>query len=221
VGLELNARKTEVMMYNIEDLQHLKTSSGAELKHVRDFKYLGSWVETTEKDIKIRKALAWKALNKMKTIWRSRMTRDTKVRLFRATVESVLLYGSETWTMTPALEKSLNGCYTRMLRTVLDVKWYHHLPNIELYGNMSKVGDTVAARRMQLAGHCFRHKELPASDLIIWAPTQGTRKRGRRRLTYVDILKRDAEVENDNELSKCMMDRDVWRIHVRTRLRPP
>ena len=123
--------------------------------------------------------------------------------------------------MTPALEKSLNGCYTRMLRVVLDIKWYHHVPNNEMYGSMSRVGDTVAARRMQLAGHCFRHKELPASDLIIWAPTQGARTRGRRRVTYVDILKRDAGVESDGELATCMMDRDVWKMHIRTRLRPP
>jgi hypothetical protein len=38
---------------------------------------------------------------------------------------------------------------------------------------------------------------------------------------YVDILKRDAGVESENELAKCMMGHDVWRIHVRTRLRPP
>lgn len=220
VGLHLNSRKTEVMTYNIKDSLHLKVASGAELKNVEDFKYLGSWVDSTEKDIKIRKALAWQALNRMGTIWRSKMSRETKVGLFRATVETVLLYGSETWTMTPVLEKSLNGCYTRMLRAVLDIKWYHHMPNKELYGSMSRVGDTVAARRMQMAGHCFRHKELPASDLIIWAPTQGVRARGRRRVTYVDLLKRDAGVGSDGELATCMMDRSVWRTHVRTRLRP-
>ena len=33
-----------------------------------------------------------------------------KERLFVATVESVLLYGSEAWTLTKSLEKQLNGC---------------------------------------------------------------------------------------------------------------
>jgi hypothetical protein len=221
VGLELNAKKTEVMTYNIEDQCPIKTTSGAVLKRVADFKYLGSWVESTEQDVKIRKALAWRALNKMKTIWKSKMSRDTKVRLFQATVESVLLYGCEAWTITPTLEKSLNGCYTRMLRAVHDVKWYHHVPNSELYKNMNKVGDTVAARRMRLAGHCLRHKELPASGLILWAPNHGKRARGRRRLNYIDVLKRDAGVESEGELATCMMDRDIWRIHVRARLRPP
>ena len=221
VGLSLNARKTEVMAYNIKDHLELRTASGAELKRVGDFKYLGSWVESTEKDLKIRRALAWQALNKMGNIWKSNMSRNTKIRLFRATVESVLLYGCEAWTMTPALEKALNGCYTRMLRTVLDLKWYQHVPNSELYRNMNKVGDIVAARRMQLAGHCFRHKELPASDLILWAPVHGMRTRGRRRINYIDVLKRDTGVENEGELAMSMTNRDVWRVHVHARLRPP
>ena len=197
MGLALNARKTEVITYNIKDHLHLKTTSGAELRSVEDFKYLGSWVESTEKDLKIRKALAWQALNKMRSIWKSKLSRDTKVRLLRATVESVLLYGCEAWTMTPTLEKSLNGCYTRMLRAVLDIKWFHHILNSDLYKGMNKVGDMVASRRMQLAGHCFRHKELPASDLILWALTHGVRTRGRRRINYIDLLKRDSGVEND------------------------
>ena len=35
---------------------------------------------------------------------------------YTALVESVLLYGSETWTMTKRLEKMVDGCYTRMLK---------------------------------------------------------------------------------------------------------
>ena len=37
-------------------------------------------------------------------------------RLFVATVESVLLYGAETWTLTANQERALNGVYARMLR---------------------------------------------------------------------------------------------------------
>ena len=123
--------------------------------------------------------------------------------------------------MTPALEKSLNGCYTRMLRAVLDIKWYHHVPNSDLYEKVKRVGDKVAAHRMQLAGHCLRHTELSASELILWAPTHGARARRRRRLNYIDVLKQDAGVESEGELATCMMDREVWRIHVRARQKPP
>ncbi len=33
----------------------------------------------------------------------------------------VTLYGSDTWTLTKKLEKQLDGCYTRMLQTVLNI----------------------------------------------------------------------------------------------------
>ena len=36
----------------------LKTRDGSTLKVVNDFKYLGSWVDMSKKDIKVRKALA-------------------------------------------------------------------------------------------------------------------------------------------------------------------
>ena len=38
---------------------------------------------------------AWKALNKMEKIWKSNLKKDLKVGFFRATVDSLLLYGAE------------------------------------------------------------------------------------------------------------------------------
>jgi len=219
VGLGLNAIKTEVMTYNIPEHEPLRTASGDILKEVDDFKYLGSWVESTEADIKIRKALAWKALNKMGHIWKSHMSRDVKLSFFIATVESVLLYGCESWTLTSALERSLNGCYTRMLRAVLNINWSQHIPNTELYGDLPRVADKVASRRMQLAGHCYRHPELAASGLILWEPTHGHRSRGGQRKTFIDVLKRDAGTENTSELAACMRDRVDWKIRTKSRLR--
>ena len=74
VGLRLNAKKTEVLTYNIPpEPQHLTTSEGTDLKEVKDFKYLGSWVNSTEQDLKVRKALAWKALNGMASAWSSNL----------------------------------------------------------------------------------------------------------------------------------------------------
>ena len=115
VGLRLNAKKTEVMTYNIPQ-EHLPLTSteGAALKEVTDFKYLGAWVGATEKDVKVRKALAWRALNGMTSVWKSSLPRHIKISFFSATVESVLLYGCECWTLTQALQKSLDGCYTKM-----------------------------------------------------------------------------------------------------------
>ena len=43
----------------------------------------------------------------MKSIWQSDLRRDLKINLFQATAESILLYGSETWTMTESLKRRL------------------------------------------------------------------------------------------------------------------
>ena len=121
-GLHLNSSKTKFIALNTLS-EVVLTTADEQLEEVKDFKYLGSYIMSTAQDIKVRKAKAWKALNDMARIWTSDISRPVKARFFFATVESVLLYGSETWTLTPALEKSLNGCYTRMLRVVFNVSW--------------------------------------------------------------------------------------------------
>ena len=45
-------------------------------------------------------------------------SRDVKLQLFRATTETILLYGSSAWTLTKEEEKVLNGTYMRMLRLI-------------------------------------------------------------------------------------------------------
>ena len=77
------------------------------------------WISDSEHHFKVRKASTWIACKKIRKVWTSKLPKAAKIRLFRATVESVLLYGSETWTATKKLEKSVNRSYTRMLRTSL------------------------------------------------------------------------------------------------------
>ena len=103
-----------------------------------------------------------------------------KVRLFISTVESVYLYGSETWTLTLKTEKQLNGSYTRMLRMALGVSWRDMIPNNILYGKLPKLTDKIRERRLKLAGHCYRHPELVAQKLTLWRPQQSNRSRGGR-----------------------------------------
>lgn len=80
------------------------------LKEVKDFKYPGSRVNSTERDLTVRKALALRALNGMSSVWNSTLPRRVKPSFFYAAVESVLLYGRECWTLKPTLQKSLDGC---------------------------------------------------------------------------------------------------------------
>ena len=136
VGLKMNTSKTKFMTVNEDESSSLTSSSGSELEHVTDFVYLGSWVAASERDFKVRKAKAWAACHKMKKVWNSGMRRNLKVRLFIATVESILLYGSETWTLTESMKKRVDGCYTRMLRMALNIDWRWGLTNKEVYGSL-------------------------------------------------------------------------------------
>ena len=187
-----------------------------------DFVYLGSRMKSSEKDFEVRKAKAWAACHQMKKIWKSSMRRDLKIRLFLATVESILLYGSETWTVTKTLAKRIDRCYTRMLRMALDISWKERQTNAMVYGRLIRASDKIAQRRMRLAGHLARHEEILAHQLLLWEPLHGHRRRGRPHLTYVDVLKSDTGLDDSKEINKLMLDRQIWRRTIAARtLKPP
>ena len=61
--------------------------------------------------------------------------------------------------MTKMLGKTVNGCYTRMLRTALNVHRQQQITNKELYGSLPRVCETIRMRRLRLASHCAPHNE--------------------------------------------------------------
>ena len=199
VRLKMNAGKTKFTSFNQSRTSSLQTNDGTKLEEVKDFKYLGAWMESTAK--KQRKAAACRACSKLSNIWKSSLPRRFKLRLFAATVESVLLYGCEAWTTTPKIENELDGCYTRMLRTVLNVHWKQHMTNAELYDKLPRISQKIR-ERTRFAGHCFRSEE-PVSNMILWAPKHGNKKPGRPALTYIDILKKDTGWDSDSIKQQC------------------
>ena len=210
VGLHMNESKTKVLGVNIDTSGKITTDAGNTLETVEDFVYLGAWVESTEHDIKVGKAKAWAAYHKLKTIWKSKLSDCLKRRLFIATVESVLLYGSETWTLDKRLEKGLDGCYTRMLRMAMNVNWRDHMTNKELYGKFPQVTAKIRQRRLKLAGHCQRHPELLAQKLILWEPTQGYSRKGRKKYSFIEGLRDDTGLRDVKEIRTMMENRELW-----------
>ena len=99
----------EYMCYN--QTGDISTLEGTPLKLVDKFTYLGSSVESTEKDIETRLTKAWTAINRLLIIWKSDLTDKMKRSFFQAAVTSILLYGCTTWTLTKRLEKKLDGNY--------------------------------------------------------------------------------------------------------------
>ena len=79
IGLYINAGKTEFICYNLEG--HIKSRNGNHIKSVNEFVYLGSNIQSTERDIKIRKGKAWGALNGLSIIWKSSLPEKLEERV--------------------------------------------------------------------------------------------------------------------------------------------
>ena len=91
----MNVQKTERMRlnqsYNLSLTDPLAIK-GQPINIVDDLKYLGSYVGSTERDVKVRIGLARAALPKLKSIFRSpKIKLNFKIRLFKAACISILL----------------------------------------------------------------------------------------------------------------------------------
>ena len=214
VGLYVNSSKTEHISFNQQGT--IQTTSGETIKSVESFTYLGSEISSTQNDMKIRIAKAWAALNKMDIVWKSDLPDDLKRSFFRATVESVLMYGATAWTLTKTLESKLDGTYTRMLRAVLNISWIQHPTKSQLYGPIPAISKILRERRMRFAGHCWRAKQELASDLLLWTPRHGQTRVGRPAITYIDQLCRDTGYLAE-DLATLMQDRNGWRDRLNVR----
>ena len=133
-----------------------------------------------------------------------------KLRIMHTTVESVLLYGCETWTLTKTLLKQIDGTYTRILRMILNVHWSQKVTNEIQYGAIEKISTKIRRRFLKFAGHCLCRDDEVVSDLVLWEPTHGTRRRGRPPESYIRNLERETGIPA-SEMRVAMMNRAVWR----------
>ena len=144
VGVYLNESKTEYINKCTTNNDHtIKTLNNATLKQVDDYKYLGSYISSSLKDFQTRKGMACSACNDMHKIWSSQLSKEFKVKIFRATVEPILLYGSETWTLYKKMGKRLDGTYTRLLMKAQNLSWKHHPSLSQIYGNLPRVSSLI------------------------------------------------------------------------------
>ena len=110
--------------------------------------------------------------------------------------------------MKKELQDRIDGTYTRLLMRVQDISWREHKTKEQIYGDIPPISDTVAQRRVRLAGHCYRAKDQVISDVICWRlPCPN---RGRRPLNYIDVIGRDTQYEIE-DLPNIMRDKEYWR----------
>ena len=95
---------------------------------------------------------------------------------------------SIAWTLTTHLEKKIDGAYTRMLRTALNRSWKDHPTNVELYGHIPPISESLQQQIMRFAGHCWHGKEELARDVLLWKPTHRLQPKGRPKKTYMRVM---------------------------------
>ena len=169
IGLSMNTGNTKYMPYNNNQHVDIKIMDGTYLKRVENIKYLGAWVIAAKKMSKSEKRkLGTTTCHLMRNICNSKLSRKFKIRLMIATVESFLLYGYETWTLTNSLLKKLDGTYITILRMVLNIHWTHYIKKEILYGTLERLSNKIRRRRLKFAGHCLQREDEVVSDLVLW-----------------------------------------------------
>ena len=103
VGLKLNIQKTKIMASGLITSWKI---DGETVETMSDFMFLGSKITTDgdcSHEIKRRLLLGRKVMTNLDSILKSRdITLPTKVRLVRAMVFPVAVYGCESWTVKKA-----------------------------------------------------------------------------------------------------------------------
>ena len=103
VGLNLNIQKTKIMASGPITSQEI---DGEIVETVSDFTFLGSKITADgdySHEIKRRLLLGRKIMTNLDSIFKSRdITLPTKVRLVKAMVFPVVMYGCESWTVKKA-----------------------------------------------------------------------------------------------------------------------
>ena len=56
------------------------------------------------------------------------------------------------------------------------------------------------------------HDNEMAHKLVLWEPTNGSARRGRKTITFVDNLREDIGIDDIHEIKTMMLDRDFWSI---------
>jgi exonuclease III len=200
VGLNINCAKSQVMILPLApDPTATVKLNDTTLDVVQDFTYLGINIADSDTAFSRRKGMAWDVAKKLEPIFLSNASSTLKVKLFRSTVEQVLLYGCETITITASLGKTIDGAYRHLLRHAIGVIWPQKMPTAELKEITSCPDCTkiIRSRRLRLLGHILRAGNTQAANVILQAPMKEKfRVGGHRRFQYTKMIEGDLTILN-------------------------
>ena len=178
---------------------------------VADFIFGGSKITADgdcSHEIKRHLLLGRKVITHLDSIVKSRdITLSTKVRLVKAMVFPVVMYGCESWTIKKADRRRIHGfemwCWRRLLR----VPWTARRSNQSILKEISP-GCSLEGLMLKLKLHYFSHLMGRTDTLektLMLGKIEGRRRRGHQR-TSMDM--------SLGELRELVMDRAAWRAAV-------
>ena len=226
VGLTPSWAKTKIQNVGYGPTPDSLQLGADPVEAVDSFRYLGCDFDDSGQcwsEVLRRIALASSIMGQLNQVWRQKfLSLRTKTRVYCSCVQSVLLYGCDTWTLRKHELRRLESFHMSCQRRILGVRWFHYVRNdtISARTGLESIGQVIAARQHSLFGHIRRLScETPAYKALKLAVDfsagfrpdgSWTRPCGRPRLTWPQQVA-NAAGASLQECWRLAADRGEWR----------